>query len=63
LLTHDVQTLPGFAFERVIAKLPMAGVIAVRQGLSIGKAIDDIFLVLMASASDEWQDQVIYLPL
>jgi hypothetical protein len=62
LLTHDVQTLPGFAYQRVSAGLPMAGVVEVPQDLSIGIAIDLILLISEASAAEEWWNQVIYLP-
>ena len=33
LLTHDLRTLPGFAYQRVEARLPMAGVVEVPQEL------------------------------
>jgi len=36
LLTHDIETMIGFANERVTSGLPMPGVIAVRDTLPVG---------------------------
>ena len=38
LLSHDVQTLTHFAYERVRAQLPMPGVFEVSNKLSVGAA-------------------------
>lgn len=63
LLTHDVTTLIGYAYGRVSAGQPMPGVIAVTNTTPIGHAIDDIMLVVEASAEGEWDDRVLFLPL
>ena len=49
-LTHDAQTLAGFAYDRVKQGLPMSGVIEVGGGLPIGLVIDDLSLISHASA-------------
>lgn len=41
LVTHDVNTMPGFAYERIAAGLPMPGVIIVPDQMPIGPAIED----------------------
>jgi hypothetical protein len=63
LLTHDVSTLIGRAFDRIKAGRSMPGVIAAAQSMAIGAAIDDLALVIECSTNDEWRDQVRYLPL
>lgn len=63
LLTHDISTMPKYAYERVEAGSPMPGIIVVNLGASMGEVIEDILLVLTASEPDEFEDQVIYLPL
>ena len=63
MLTRDVATLVGAAHERVRAGLPMPGVFVVSDELPIGRAIDDLELLITASDSGEWDKQVIYLPL
>jgi hypothetical protein len=61
-LTHDVSTLTHFAYERVSAGLPMPGVFEVSRAVPIGSAINDILLLAKLSLPNEWEGQVIYLP-
>jgi len=63
LLTHDIRTFPGFAYERVATGLPMPGVFAVSQRMSIGQAIDEILVIVECSVEGEWEGQVRHLPL
>jgi predicted nuclease of predicted toxin-antitoxin system len=63
LLTHDVDTMPKFARERLAAGLPLAGVIIVRDTLPVGEVIDDLLLMLGASEPSEWENVVDFLPL
>lgn len=53
LLTHDFDTLIGHAWERVRAGLPMPGVVAVRQGMPVGQAIEELELFAAASVDGE----------
>ncbi len=48
VLTHDVQTMTRYAYERVAAGLAMPGVIEVSRTLSVGDAIDELLLVIGA---------------
>lgn len=63
LLTHDRNTMPGYAYERVVAGFPMTGVLIVRDTLPIGQAIADIELVMECCTADECRDRVLFLPL
>jgi hypothetical protein len=63
VLTHDAATLVGFAYDRVAAGKAMPGIIEVRQDLAIGTVIDDLTLLIDASADGEWDGHVLYLPL
>lgn len=42
LISHDLRTIPRFAAERLIAGLPMPGVILLRPTMSIAEAIDEL---------------------
>jgi hypothetical protein len=44
VITHDVSTLVGFAYERIRAGLPVPGVMIASDALGIGEAIDLIVL-------------------
>ncbi|MBP0029472.1 DUF5615 family PIN-like protein [Roseofilum sp. Guam] len=62
LLTHDVATITRYAYERMEQNLPMAGVIEIPMGASIGQAIEDILLLLECSTENEIAGQIHYLP-
>ncbi|HXO21892.1 MAG TPA: DUF5615 family PIN-like protein [Thermoanaerobaculia bacterium] len=63
LLAHDAATAPHYAFERIAAGEAMPGVIEVPLHMPIGQAIEDLLLVIEAGRSEDWANQVIYLPL
>ncbi|MFC1707696.1 DUF5615 family PIN-like protein [Planctomycetota bacterium] len=63
LVTHDVKTMPRYASERVKAGQRMPGVVLVPTSLPIGVAIQEIALLATGSGADEWEGQVIRLPL
>lgn len=63
VLTHDFATMIGFAYERIDKGLLMPGVIAVPQSLPIGAAINEISLLIRGSFENEWEDQVVFIPL
>lgn len=63
LITHDRNTVPGFAYERVRAGQPMPGVIIVDDRLPLGQAIDQLLIVAVCSLPAEWTNQVIYVPM
>lgn len=63
LLTHDVQTVTRFAFERVDSGLPMPGVIEVGADSRMGAVIEDLVLLVEVCDPGELEGQVIYLPL
>ena len=63
LLTHDVQTMTKHAYARVQAGLPMFGVIVVRDDLPVGQAIEELFVVLLASSAEEHVNRIIFISL
>ncbi len=63
LLTHDAQSMPAHAFERILNSLPMPGVFIIQQEESISRIIEEIILLAECSLEDEWKGKVNYLPL
>lgn len=61
LLTHDVQTITKYAYERLADGLSMPGVIEVRQDAPIGQVIEDI--LLLSEFEDECEGQIRYVPM
>jgi hypothetical protein len=62
VLSHDVNTLNGFALERVAAGLRMPGVCHVPRRIPIGRAIEDLRLLAECSVAADWDSQILYLP-
>ena len=53
----------GFAYQRVAAGEPVAGVIATTNDQSIGEAIEDILLIAECMPGEEIKEQVVvFLP-
>lgn len=63
LLTHDVARMTRYAYERIETGLSMPGLVEVGRAVPISRAIEDILLLAECSSADEWQGQVLYLPL
>lgn len=63
LLTHDVRTMPHFAYERVREGKPMLGVIAVHRSAAISVAIGDLLIALGASEAADFEGKVQYIPI
>ena len=63
ILTHDIKTMVRDANQLVAQGEPMAGVIFVPDQLEIGRAINDLEMVLGTSTESNMRDSVEYLPL
>lgn len=63
MLTHDENTLVGFAYDRVSAGLPMPGVVLVHQWVPIKRAIDDVLYLAQAGTPPDFDSAVIHVPL
>ncbi len=62
LLTHDVSTIPGFAYERVGTGATMPGVVVVGDRVAVGHAVEEITILLECSLEGELENQVRRLP-
>lgn len=63
VLTHDFATMIDFAYNRIAENLKMPGVIAVPQNLPLGEAIEEISALIEFSLENEWENQVVFIPL
>ncbi|MCI0704272.1 MAG: DUF5615 family PIN-like protein [Planctomycetia bacterium] len=63
VLTHDRNTMVGFAFNRVVAGQPMPGLFMVDDLAAIGQIINDLLLIDDTTEHAEWANRVEYLPL
>lgn len=63
LVTHDVNTVPGFAYERLAAGERLPGVFIVPDKMPIGEAVEELVLIIACSDAGEWENRVVHLPL
>ena len=63
LVSHDLQTMPRFAITRVRGGESMPGLILVPQALPIGKAIEELTIIVLCSNQAEWREMIAYIPL
>jgi hypothetical protein len=63
VLTHDVNTIPAFAYDRVRTGLAMPGVFLVSSAMPIGQAVDELTFLIEESLQEDWKDMVTYFPL
>jgi hypothetical protein len=63
VLTHDRNTMTGFATLQVKAGQPMPGRFIVDRQASFGHTLNELKALAAASAMDDWRDQIIFVPL
>jgi hypothetical protein len=62
ILTHDVNTMRGYYYERVNAELSVPGVFLIHGTAPIGPVIETLVMILLASDESEWQGKIEYIP-
>ena len=63
VLTHDVLTMPRFAYDRVRAGQAMPGLVRISDRLPVGDAIEDVLILATCMEPEECEGQVLFLPL
>jgi len=63
IITQDEETMIAYAKQLVRQGEPMAGLIVVPQSVRIGRAIDDLELVVQCYSESEMRDRIEHLPL
>lgn len=53
ILSHDVNTLRGFFYDRVTAELPVPGVFLVYKQVPIGRVVDELELIILSSEQSD----------
>jgi len=63
VVSHDVNTMPAFAYDRIRDGRSMPGVFIVPTSMAIGQTIDEREFAVEAMSAEECRDQVIFFPL
>lgn len=61
VLTHDKRTMRADAIARLIAGLPMPGVIVVHQDTPEGRAIEGLLMMIGTTLESEWENQIRFI--
>lgn len=62
LLTHDVSTMPGHFSDLLTEDIDSPGVILIHPKTSLSDAIEALSLIWQAGTSDDWRNQLTFLP-
>lgn len=63
LISHDENSMPGHFNRFIDGGNHSPGLLMVPQGASVGRVIESILLIWLASGADEWVDRIVWLPL
>ncbi len=63
IVTHDFETFPAFAFQKMSKGENVFGVLWIPADMSIGDAINELEIVITCSEENEYENRVEYLPL
>src|SRR5438270_9545280 len=63
VLTHDRATMSDYAYDRVAAGETMAGVFILNDRFPVGRAIDEILLMVACTNQAEWRGRAVHVPL
>ena len=61
VLTHDINTMVGDANARLMASLPMPGVVVVHWDTPPGRVIQDLLEMIVAGVVGDWENQIRYI--
>jgi hypothetical protein len=62
IISHDENSMPGHFNEYLKRGNHSPGVLIVPQGTPVGRVIESILLVWIASDAAEWVDRIVWLP-
>lgn len=63
IITHDINTFPKYAYEKLRKGEQVSGVIIVPQDMPIGEAVNELEIIITCSEENEFENRVEFLPL
>lgn len=63
IVSHDMNTMIGFARDRMDAQRSMPGLLMVQQTEPVARIIENLVLIWSASEHEEWGETVHFLPI
>jgi hypothetical protein len=63
VLTHDRATMSDCAYERVAAGEELAGVFILNDRFPVGRAVEEILLMVACTEQAEWIGRAVHVPI
>jgi hypothetical protein len=63
LLTHDRASMSGHAYDRIAGGEGLAGDFILNDRLPVGRAIDELLLLIEWTDQEEWKGRTVHVPL
>lgn len=63
LITRNRKSMPEHLLQHLEAGHHIPGILTIRPKASLGEIIEDLLLIWELSEEDEYQDQIIHIPL
>ena len=63
VVTNDVNTMIGFASERMTSGQPFAGLLVVRRRQPLRRIVESLQLIWTATEAEEWVGRIEFIPL
>ncbi len=63
LVTNNRKSMPVHLEDHLAANRRAAGIFTLSAEMSVGETVDELVLIASASSAEEYQNQIIYLPI
>lgn len=63
LVTRNRKSMPEHLFRHIEAGHHIPGILTLRPKVPLGEVVEDLLLIWELSEDDEYQDQIIHIPL
>jgi len=63
LVTENRNTMPGHLSDHFAAGRHIPGIFLIRPGVGLGRIIEELYLIWVASTAEEYYDCTLFLPL
>ena len=63
LVTENRSTIPVHLSDHLAAGRHVPGILWIRPGVGIGRIIEELYLIWLASEADEYWDRPLFIPL
>lgn len=63
LVTNNRKSMPVHLNDHLAESRHIWGIFSLNENISVGETIDELILIALVSSAEDYQDQIIYLPI